>query len=164
METFHVHPIGYVQHRDDQVVLEVLPEFREALNNLDEWSHVVTVWWFSDSDTPEKRQILKQSRPHKSSPGLAGTFATRSPMRPNPIAVTVAKIESVDVEAGQVVVDSHDALPDSPVLDIKPYSPGYDRASTATLPSWAAHWPKSREESQVFDWAVEHDSQTEGDH
>ncbi|WP_336250250.1 TrmO family methyltransferase domain-containing protein [Stomatohabitans albus] len=155
METFSIHPIGYVRERDGSKVLEVLPEYRPALDKLDEWGHVVSVWWFSGSDNPDTRSILRQTRPHQSSPGEAGTFATRSPRRPNPIGLTVAKIDRVDVEQGLVVIDRHDALPDTPLLDIKPYSPGSDRVEAPILPEWAAHWPKSREESAVFDWAKE---------
>lgn len=156
MEQFQVHPIGYVRKRDDRAVINVLPQYRAALSDLDEWSHVVTLWWFSEHDTPEARTKLRQTRPYTSSPGLAGTFATRSPMRPNPIAVTVAKIMALDVEAGELVLDTHDALPGSPVLDIKPYSPGSDRAASATLPAWAAHWPGTREEALAYDWSQDH--------
>lgn len=53
-----------------------------------------------------------------------GIFSTRSPHRPNPIGITLAKIEAVDMNARTVLISGVDLVDSTPVLDIKPYVPG----------------------------------------
>ena len=65
---------------------------------------------------------------------LTGVFATRSAMRPNPIASTICKV--VSVRDNVVEVDKIDAFAGTPVLDIKPFIPEYDLASDASVPEW----------------------------
>eukprot|EP00041_Stephanoeca_diplocostata_P003758 m.37720 g.37720 ORF g.37720 m.37720 type:complete len:549 (+) comp14585_c1_seq7:212-1858(+) len=65
-----------------------------------------------------------------------GVYATRSPHHPNPIGLTLVKIEGVDVENGTVSVSGIDLLNGTPVLDIKPYLPPFDRMDTAASPAW----------------------------
>jgi tRNA (Thr-GGU) A37 N-methylase len=62
-------------------------------------------------------------------------FGTRSPRRPNLIALTLCRI--VSVKANVVEVETIDALADSPVLGLKPFIPGYDSAINARSPEWA---------------------------
>ena len=63
-----------------------------------------------------------------------GVFATRSPDRPNPIGKTTVKI--VERRGNVLRVQGLDAIDGSPVLDIKPYLPGYDSVEGARAPSW----------------------------
>ena len=70
-------------------------------------------------------------------------MATRSPIRPNPIAVTACALLAVDAENG------------TPVLDIKPYEPSDDKVRDVKMPDWCAHWPACLEESENFDWSKE---------
>lgn len=64
----------------------------------------------------------------------AGVFASRSPVRPNLIALSVCRILSV--EGNTVRVASIDAFDGTPILDIKPYIPMIDSPSNASLPEW----------------------------
>ena len=82
-------------------------------------------------------------------------FATRSPERPNPIALSTAEVISVDERAVVIELTWLDALPGSAVLDVKPYIPGVDRVERALTPAWCAHWPQSLEASGGFDWDAE---------
>lgn len=82
-------------------------------------------------------------------------FAARSPERPNPIAVSSAAIAYVDEEKGVVGLYWIDALDGTPVLDLKPYTPGIDRIERPRTPARCAHRPRSYEESGGFDWAAE---------
>ena len=84
-----------------------------------------------------------------------GTFAIRSPMRPNPIALTAVQVLNIDFNAGIIQINYIDAENDSPVLDIKPYTPSLDRIENPKVPEWCSHWPKSLEESANFDWQNE---------
>jgi tRNA (Thr-GGU) A37 N-methylase len=62
-------------------------------------------------------------------------FATRSPVRPNLIALSLCKV--ISVRDNVVEVDKIDAFEGTPVLDIKPYAPGQDSASGIRVPEWA---------------------------
>lgn len=63
-----------------------------------------------------------------------GVFATRSPHRPNPIGLTIVKIEKVVEDT--VYFSGVDLVDGTPVLDIKPYVPQYDSVTEATVPEW----------------------------
>ncbi len=84
-----------------------------------------------------------------------GIFATRSPVRPNSIAASVARVLSVDLDAGAIRLAWMDAEDGSPALDIKPYHPCTDRVRDARMPARCAHWPDSWEAWSSFDWAAE---------
>jgi tRNA (adenine37-N6)-methyltransferase len=73
-------------------------------------------------------------RSNKNNP-LTGVFACRAPVRPNLIALSLCKI--VSVKGNVVEVDKIDAFEGTPVLDLKPYSPGQDSASNVKVPKWA---------------------------
>ena len=66
---------------------------------------------------------------------LTGVFATRSPFRPNLIALSLCKI--VSVKENVIEVEKIDAFEGTPVLDIKPYAPGQDSATGVKVPEWA---------------------------
>ena len=83
-----------------------------------------------------------------------GIFATRSPVRPNPIALTVEIID-IDSENGRIHIAYIDANDGSPLLDLKPYTPSLDRVERPEVPGWCGHWPKSLEESADFAWENE---------
>lgn len=65
-----------------------------------------------------------------------GVFSTRSPHRPNPIGVTLAKIESVNKEKHCLYISACDLVDTTPVYDIKPYVPNYDSANPSKIPVW----------------------------
>ena len=96
--------------------------------------------------------MLRTEKPYRDGPGVMGVFATRSPLRPNPIALTAAEIIHTDQEKGLIRVTFLDAYNGTPVLDIKPYTPSLDRVETPGVPVWCSKWPKSTEESGCFDW------------
>ena len=63
-----------------------------------------------------------------------GTFATRSPRRPNPIGLSLASV--VSVGSSSVVVEGLDLLDGTPVLDLKPFVPLFDTPSTDVRAGW----------------------------
>ena len=65
-----------------------------------------------------------------------GVLATRSPHRPNPVGVTLARIERVDKKTRSVLLSACDLVQGTPVLDIKPYVPNYDTVEPCRVPSW----------------------------
>jgi len=141
MKTFEIKSIGQVR-RDGQGVSVIIDEaFRPALRDLDHFSHVIVFFWSSQLDQPEMREILVVDLPyaegHKS-----GVFATRSPVRPNPILMTTCKLLSVDESQGMVRVADLDAFDGTPVIDLKAYFPVCERVKDATIPEWLQGWPE----------------------
>lgn len=130
---FVLKPIGFVQKEKGRTTLELNKNLAPACLGLDGFSHVWVLWWFNHTDTPEKRSILQvHPRGNKKNP-LTGVFACRSPVRPNPIALTLCRIHSV--RNNVIEIDTIDAFANTPILDLKPYIPGYD-STHATVADW----------------------------
>ena len=110
-------------------------KYQPGLLGLAGFSHVHILWWFDQNDTPQKRSILQVHPRGDPKNPLTGVFATRSPVRPNLIALSLCKV--ISVRDNVVEVDKIDAFEGTPVLDIKPYAPGQDSASGIRVPEWA---------------------------
>jgi len=131
---FRVHAIGRVQKSAGRTLIVLDKKYEPGLLGLDGFSHVYVFWWFDRNDTPEGRAVLQvHPRGDRKNP-LTGVFATRSPRRPNLIAMTLCKI--VAVKKNVVEVEKIDAFAGTPVLDIKPFLPGYDTSDSAKVPDW----------------------------
>lgn len=152
MITFEVHSIGKILNNENGISIEIEPKYIPALQALDGFSHINVIWWFSDFDNENARNVLETEQPYKKAPEKMGVFATRSPIRPNPIALTAVEIIRIDYQNGIIQIAYIDAHAGTPVLDIKPYTPSLDRVETPGIPEWCSHWPKSLELSAHFDW------------
>ncbi|MDD2586884.1 MAG: tRNA (N6-threonylcarbamoyladenosine(37)-N6)-methyltransferase TrmO [Syntrophomonadaceae bacterium] len=97
-------------------VIEILPEYTDALKGIGENSHIWIIAWFHKAP----RNILR-TRPGKVNPDLPeyGVFALRSFARPNPVALSLVKL--VKVEYNRLYVEGLDAIDGTPIIDIKPY-------------------------------------------
>jgi tRNA-Thr(GGU) m(6)t(6)A37 methyltransferase TsaA len=142
-------PIGHVTRTANGPGLEIEPAYREGLLGLDDFRWIV-VHWFADR-SGEGPLVLPA--PYRGAPERLGVFATRSPLRPNPLCVTVAALGGVDVAAGLLHINWIDCDDGTPVLDVKPYQPSLDRVESPEMPAWCAGWPRSVETSGAFDWA-----------
>jgi tRNA-Thr(GGU) m(6)t(6)A37 methyltransferase TsaA len=133
-KTFVVRPIGRVKKTDDRAQIVLDKKYQPGLLGLEGFSHAYVFWWFDKNDTPEKRGILQvHPRGNPQNP-LTGVFATRSPVRPNLIALTLCKV--VSIKENVVEVEKIDAFAGTAVLDIKPFIPGYDSVTGAQVPEW----------------------------
>jgi tRNA-Thr(GGU) m(6)t(6)A37 methyltransferase TsaA len=155
MEKLILEPIGKIAVRDDGTTIELELRYAPALAGLEGFGYVQVLWWFSGCDNATARATLTEESPYKKGPAVLGTFATRSPQRPNPLALSCARVTSVDRANGVIGLAYIDAQDDSPVLDIKPYTPSLDRVEEPEVPDWCAHWPQSTEASGAFDWEAE---------
>jgi len=155
MENFILHPIGKISTDNGDFKLILDERYIPALKGLEGFGHVQVLWWFDGCDTPEARDTLMEAKPYKNGPATLGTFATRSPERPNPIALSCAYVTYIDHENGVIGLGYIDANDGSPVLDIKPYTPSLDRVEHPIVPQWCAHWPRNCESSGDFDWGKE---------
>lgn len=110
--------------------IEIYPAYREALGGIKASSHLILLCWMHKG-----RRDLLAARARKVSPDLPlkGIFALRSPSRPNPISFSVIRLKNMRDE-GILEVEFLDLIDGTPVLDIKPYQPGWDAVFSATTP------------------------------
>ncbi len=114
---FKLHPIGYVKKTSGKTLLVLDKKYQPGLLRIDKLSEIWVLWWFDRNDTPKKRAILQvHPRGNPANP-LTGVFATHSPVRPNLIAMTRCKI--IAVKENVIEIESIDAFPDTPIIDIK---------------------------------------------
>ena len=152
---FAVRELGALRSGAEGFRLELYPAYRTALSGLEGYSHIQILWWFSGCGDPVSRETLTVEKPYTKGPDLLGVFSTRSPERPNPIALSCAEVTYLDLEGGVIGLAYLDADDGSPVLDIKPYTPSLDRVEHPRSPAWCAHWPKNAETSGSFPWENE---------
>ena len=152
MTNFEVFPIGKIKNNESGTFIEIESRYIPAMAALEGFSHINVIWWFSDFDTKEARSTLQIPQPYKKAPETMGIFATRSPFRPNPIALTAVEVIHIDEQKGVIQIAYIDANDATPVLDIKPYTPSLDRVETPGVPEWCDQWPKSIEQSAYFAW------------
>lgn len=100
---------------DDISEVEVFEEFEQGLQDVEGFSHIVVIFWF---DRLQGYRLLVKPPGEES---LRGVFATRSPLRPCPLGLTV--VEIVSREGNTIKVKGLDAVDGTPLLDIKPYIP-----------------------------------------
>ncbi len=107
-----------------QLQPDVQPEF--SLERLCEFSHLWVIFVFHKNTDA---RFHAKVHPPRLGGASVGVFASRSPHRPNPIGLSLVKIESVEV--GGVWVSGVDLIEGTPILDIKPYLPAVEAVPTA---------------------------------
>ena len=129
--------IGVVQKGALEV--KIFPEFCRGLQGLENYSHLIILYWFHQRDTFEERRTLQVTpKRHPGAPQV-GVFSSGSPSRPNPIGLCV--VELVRSENCILKVKGLDAAEGSPIVDIKPYMPRADSIPDARTPNWAQDGP-----------------------
>jgi tRNA-Thr(GGU) m(6)t(6)A37 methyltransferase TsaA len=116
---------------DAVCTIEVDPSFATALKGVETCSHMLVLYWMDRA----RRDLVVQAPRHYGEP--RGTFALRSPVRPNPIAASVVKLIATDGTRLSVV--GLDCLDGTPLLDLKPYF-----ASTDAVPDAVVGWHGGR--------------------
>ena len=116
-QSFELYPIGSIVKKEGHTYIVIEKQYEPGLMRLEDFSHVTVIYWFDKNDTPEKRAVLQvHPQGNKENP-MRGVFATHSPVRPNLIAISRCKILSI--KGNTIEIDSIDAFPDTPVLDLK---------------------------------------------
>ena len=136
---FEVRPIGVVRNGiTERTIWEEVEsdifldeKYTQALEGLDDFSHIIVVFWIHEARAWEPGLVRPMGR--EDLPEM-GTFATRSPTRPNPVGVTAAEL--LGRQGTRLKVLGLDALDGTPVLDIKPYIPYGDRVDNPRIPEW----------------------------
>ena len=109
MEQYQLKPIGTVRNDESGTWIVLEPEYIPGLEALEGFSHINVIWWFSGHDREKDRSVLRTEKPYRDGPEIMGVFATRSPLRPNPSALTAAEIIHTDQEKGLIRVTFLDA-------------------------------------------------------
>ena len=143
-ELFTVRPIGYVQSAYTQAEdvahthsgwtadtsqIHLLPRYAKGLGGLQGYSHIIVLFWV------HKAKEWKMPKDHHKPPHVK-LFATRMPVRPNPIGMSIVELLDFSTDTGQITVKGLDALDGTPVFDIKPYIPNFDSYPDACVPDW----------------------------
>jgi tRNA (adenine37-N6)-methyltransferase len=102
-------------------------EYRRGLLGLNGASHVILLTWLADAG----RNLIRQRPRHRTQ--ATGTFALRSPVRPNPIGVHVVRLLAMDEATGVLDLEGIDVLDGTPLLDIKPYFASTDAVPEALM-------------------------------
>ncbi len=159
MSDYIIRPIGIVKSTADKEVLKysnkdikldfdvasrqgtdlkkseiiINKEYVECLDGIEDFSHIVVLFW--THKVPNNARQIKRVHPAglKEIP-IKGIFATRSPVRPNPICKTTVKL--IKRKGAILFVDGLDAIDNTPVVDIKPHIPFYDSPLNVKLADW----------------------------
>ncbi len=113
---------GRVPSLSGRIVFEKEYQNPDALRGLDGFSHLWLIFDFSQSHREDWSPTVRP--PRLGGNRRIGVFASRSPFRPNPIGLSVVKLESI--ENGELIVSGVDLLDGTPIYDIKPYLPFAD--------------------------------------
>jgi len=127
-----------LRHGWSEVVSDIVVDsnLAEALDGLEEFSHLIVLYWMHRL-TPGRKLPLKVHPMGKPELPLVGRLATRSPSRPNPVGQATVRL--LERRGNILKVKGLDAIDSTPVIDIKPYIPGYDSAADAKAPKWTTN-------------------------
>lgn len=115
---YTMSPVGWIRKSDGKTVIVIDKRYQPALMGVESLTSIWVLYWFDRNDSPEKRAILQVHPRGDPERPLRGVFATRSPYRPNLIALSQVKVLSV--RDNVIEIDDIDAFADTPVLDLKP--------------------------------------------
>ena len=98
--------------------VELIPQFMAGLRDLEGFSHIILIYHF---DRARKTQLVVKPFLDDETHGI---FATRAPVRPNPIGLSIVRL--IRIEENILHIEGVDILNDTPLLDIKPYVDKFD--------------------------------------
>ncbi len=116
--TYTMRAVGWVRKTAGKTLIEIDKRYQPALLGVDSLKTIQVFYWFDRNDSPDKRTILQVHPRGDPERPLRGVFATRSPFRPNLIALSEVRV--LAVRDNIIEIDAIDAFADTPVLDLKP--------------------------------------------
>lgn len=106
-------------------MVEVFEEFTEGLKDLEDFSHIILLYVFNWAEGYKLSVTPFQDNQPR------GLFATRAPRRPNPIGLSIVRLEGI--EGNKLQISDLDILDGTPLLDIKPFNPKIDNRSNCMV-------------------------------
>jgi len=125
-------PPGDDAWEEQEAEIEIEAAWAEALDGLEGFSHIWVIWWLDRFDKPP-HTLRVHPEGCREVPEV-GLFATRSPHRPNPVALTAVRL--LERQGPRLRVQGLDARQGTPILDIKPYLRRGDLIPEAIMPEW----------------------------
>jgi tRNA-Thr(GGU) m(6)t(6)A37 methyltransferase TsaA len=105
--------------------VEIYPEYAAGLKDLAGFSHLILLYHLHKASSVKLTVVpFLDSEPR-------GVFATRAPVRPNPIGLSIVPLQKV--EGNLLFVDRLDVLDGTPLLDVKPYVPEFDERTEVRI-------------------------------
>lgn len=142
MQNMLLQPIGWVRNdvslkkhtawAEEVSTILLDQDYYGGLKGLEDFSHAIILCYLDKARYDRQRHLLRRPQNRVDMP-VVGIFSQRTKDRPNTIGVTSVEILSVTEES--ITVRGLDALDGTPVLDIKPYYPAFDKRE-ATVPEW----------------------------
>ncbi len=127
LEGMPIQPSGAVGVKG---TVEIYQKYVDGLKDLNDFSHIILLYHFHQS-----RGFALQLTPFMDTQHR-GLFATRAPRRPNPIGLSIVRL--LRITGGRIAVENIDVLDKTPLLDVKPYVPAFDRPSGSRA-GWLEH-------------------------
>ena len=137
-----MQPIGYIKNEvtqrkdtswgEDTSTVVLNDEYKTGLIGLEDFSHAIIIFHL-DKAKYEKEKHLQRRPQNRDDMPLVGIFSQRGKDRPNQIGMT--SVEIISVTDSTLTVKGLDAIDGTPILDIKPYYPVYDKKD-AKVPEW----------------------------
>ncbi len=122
-ESIEGTPIQPSRAKNAKGAVEVFVEYAEGLSDLDGFSHIILLYHLHQAKHFQLQVIpFLDTEPR-------GVFATRAPVRPNPIGISIVKL--CGIQASTLLIEDIDVLEGTPVLDIKPYVGEFDDRTNA---------------------------------
>lgn len=140
---YNIAPIGQIRNVNGKcyIQLDAPSNSIHTICSCISSSHIKIFWWFHKFDTDLYRGVTMCNPPYENAP-RTGVFATRSPVRPNPIAMTIARVTQIDSELNRIYLSGIESFDKTPCIGISNYTPEQDRITECQVPNWLAHWPK----------------------
>jgi tRNA-Thr(GGU) m(6)t(6)A37 methyltransferase TsaA len=141
LKEIRMQPIGYVKRKtrnenvkDKSLIAQIVvkPEYLEALNGIEKYSHLFIIFYMHKISKQQVPVLKVHPRGRVDIP-MQGIFATRTPLRPNPIGLTLVQL--IERKRNILTVKGLDAYHNTPVLDIKPYN-HWNMATDIKVPEW----------------------------
>ncbi len=142
MKEISMKPIGYVKNEvqekkdvswgDDISDILLEEDYYKGLRGLEDFSHAIILYYLDKAEYITDKHLQRHPQNRQDMP-LVGVFSQRGKDRPNRIGMTSVEIVAVSDRA--LTVRGLDAISGTPVLDIKPYYPVYDKKEAKT-PEW----------------------------
>ncbi len=135
-----IKPIGVAKNNVDKSMLpgwknvvteiEINKNYSKGLDGIEDYSHIIVVYWINK----ELECHLKHHPQGRKDVPYIGIFACRCPQRPNRIGMSTVKL--LKRKGNVIKVRGLDILNGTPIIDIKPYTPQYDKVTKTKIPKW----------------------------